>query len=118
MRRAFVCLVCVSFTALASPASAGTGTVHYLSCRADNETESSVFGIDEASKKVCDRAAGQKWFAPMEFDAAVVEWSDGASTKVIYRSGKHKHYEHNILLLNHVGHCSKVAVPATPLCAG
>ena len=53
----------------------------------------------------------------MEFDAAVVEWSDGASTKVIYRSGKHKHYEHNILLLNHVGHCSKVAAPATPLCA-
>ena len=118
MRYTLVCLAFASVAALASPASAGTGTVHYLSCRADNESVSTVFGLDEASKKVCDRAAGPKWFAPIEFDAAVVEWNDGGSTKVIYRQGKHKHYEHNILLLNHVGHCSKVAAPASPLCAG
>jgi uncharacterized membrane protein len=116
MRHVLVCLALAIASALASSASAAS--VHYLSCRADNETEPSVFGIDEAAKKVCDRAAGQKWFAPMEFDAAVVEWSDGASTKVIYRTGKHKHYEHNILLLSHVGHCSKVAAPTTPPCAG
>jgi hypothetical protein len=118
MRHILACIAFASVAALASAASAGTGTVHYLSCRADNETAPAIFGLDEVSKKVCDRAAGQKWFAPTEFDAAVVEWSDGASTKVIYRAGKHKHYEHNILLLNHVGHCSKVAAPATPLCAG
>jgi hypothetical protein len=117
MRHMLACLAFASVAAFASSASAGN-PVHYLSCRADNETESSVFGIDEVSKRVCDRTVGQKWFAPMEFDAAVVEWSAGDSTKIIYRSGKHKHYEHNILLLNHVGHCSKVAAPATPLCAG
>ena len=117
MRLLLACLA-VACVSLSAPATFAGNPVHYIACRADNETEASVFGIDEAAKKVCDREAGQKWFAPMEFDAAVIEWSDGASTKVIYRSGKHRHYEHNILLLNHVGHCSKVAPPAAPLCAG
>src|SRR4029079_14930781 len=117
MRHILACIAFASVAALASAASAGTGTVHYLSCRADNETAPAIFGLDEVSKKVCDRDAGQKWFAPTEFDAAVVEWSAGASTKVIYRGGSHNTYEPNILLLNHVGHGGRVAAPATPLCA-
>ena len=117
MRPLLACLAfaCVS---LSAPAAVAGNPVHYLSCRADNESESSVFGIDETTKKVCDRAVAATWIAPIEFDAAVIEWGQGGSTKIIYRQGKHKHYEHNILLLNHVGRCSKVAAPATPLCSG
>lgn len=113
----FPALACIAL-AVASPAVSAGSNVHYLSCRADNETEAATFGIDEATKRVCDRAVGSKWFAPSEFDPSIIEWSDSGSTKIIYRTGKHKHYEHNILLLNHIGHCNKTAAPSTPLCAG
>jgi len=98
--------------------AARAGDVHYLACRADNESADSLFGIDEAAKRVCDRQAGSRWIKPMAFDAALIQWSDGASTKAIYRKGRHKHYEHNYLLLNHIGHCNKAAAPAAPLCTG
>jgi hypothetical protein len=116
MRSAIIPLL-VSIACL-SAATASAANVQYLSCRADNEAEAATFGIDEAAKKVCDLAVGPRWFAPPEFDAGAIEWSDSSSTKIIYRSGKHKHYEHNILLLNHIGHCSKVGAPSTPPCSG
>jgi hypothetical protein len=118
MRHAILPVLAVLPLILA-PGNAFAGNpVHYVSCRADNESDSATYGLDEATKRVCDHAVGSKWFVPSEFDANVVEWSDSSSTKIIYRSGKHKHYEHNILLLNHLGHCNKTAAPSTPPCTG
>ncbi len=97
----------------AGPASAGD-IIRYLECRA--ETTPSLFGIDETTKKVCDRAAQDTWFAPSSFDAAKIVWNDGGSTKAIYRTGKDKRYEHDILILVHIGRCKKVAPPAALLC--
>ncbi|MFA5901874.1 MAG: hypothetical protein WC829_22485 [Hyphomicrobium sp.] len=116
MRTGVTCFIACTLSLVAAPAL--SGNVHYLACRADNESRDSIIGLDETARRVCDRDAGPKWLTPMAFDAALVEWSDGGSTKSIYRKGRHKHYEHNILLLNHIGHCNKVPTPSTPLCAG
>lgn len=120
MRIGVACFTACLLSLAAAPALAGDvrGDIHYVACRADNEARETIIGLDETTKRVCDRDAGPKWLTPIEFDAAVIEWSDGGSTKSIYRKGRHKHYEHSILLLNHIGHCNKVRAPVTPLCAG
>jgi hypothetical protein len=108
----FALLVCSS---AAIPASAGD-VIRYVECRADNETAPSIFGIDETTKKVCDRSTQDTWFSPSTFDAAKIVWNDGGSTKAIYRTGKDKRYEHDILILVHIGRCKKAPVPAAQLC--
>ena len=92
------------------PAYAG-GSINYFNCKADNEDRPSVFGLDDSTKKVCDRSIKHAWFAPAQFDATQVTWNDGASTKTIYRSGKGKRYQHDTLMLVHIGHCSHEKVP-------
>jgi hypothetical protein len=118
-------MVLVSFIALpwciwlVPPAQAhNPDVIRYLECRADNESSPSLVGIDETAKKVCDREAQDTWFAPSIFDAAEIEWNSGVSTKAIYRKGKHKHYEHDLLFLVHIGHCRKAAAPPSELCKG
>jgi len=105
--------LCSSFAANAASAA---DVIRYLSCRADNESTASIFGIDETTKKVCDRESGASWFAPPIFDASKIEWNDGWSTKSICRTGKDKRYEHDILILVHIGRCKKVAAPSEQLC--
>lgn len=90
--------------------------ITYLQCRADNEDQPSLFALDDTTQKVCDRAVQDTWFAPSTFDARLVSWQDGGSTKSIYRRGKEKRYEHNVLILVHTGRCNKVAAPSTELC--
>jgi hypothetical protein len=104
MRRVMFALVS-TLIGLALPAVA-EDQIRYFSCRADNDSEASVVGLNEATQKVCDRSIEVTWFSPAEFDAAKVAWNDGLSTKAIYRKGR-KHYEHNLLLLVHIGHCDK-----------
>jgi len=99
---------------LAAPASADKIT--YLECRADNEDQQSLFALDDTTQKVCDRAVQDTWFSPATFDARLVSWQDGGTTKYIYRKGKEKRYEHNVLILVHVGRCNHVKAPATELC--
>jgi len=55
-------------------------------------------------------------FSPATFDARLVSWQDGGSTKSIYRTGTDRRYEHNVLILVHIGRCKKVSAPATELC--
>ena len=86
----------------------GGDQITYLSCRADNDDEASIFGLNYTAQKVCDRSVEGTWFSPSVFDAARVTWNDGLSTKTIYRTGD-KRYEHDFLLLvNHIGNCDKV----------
>ncbi len=105
MRRVIFALAGV-LLGLAQPAHAGD-RITYFACRADNEDEASVFGLDETGQKVCDRSVEATWFSPTTFEAGKVIWSDGLSTKAIYRTGD-KRYEHDFLLLVHTGHCDKV----------
>ena len=105
MRRIMFALAS-TLLALAQPAHAGD-RITYFACRADNEDEASVFGLDETAQKVCDRSVEATWFSPTTFEAGKVLWSDGLSTKAIYRTGD-KRYEHDFLLLVHTGHCDKV----------
>jgi hypothetical protein len=115
MRATLASLVVLSlFGILCSDAAAGKIT--YLECRADNEDQPSLFALDDNTQKVCDRAVQDTWFAPSAFDARFVSWQDGSSTKSIYRKGKEKRYEHNVLILVHIGRCNKVAAPPTELC--
>ena len=109
-----VLLLCGWFS---STASAGD-VVRYVECRADNESASSTFGIDETAKKICDRDFSDAWIAPSIFDASEIEWSDGLSTKAIYLRGKNKRYEHDIFILVHVGRCKKIKAPSAELCKG
>ena len=97
------------------PAFAGD-KITYLACRADNEYDASVFGLDDAAHKVCDRSVETTWFSPTTFKSAKVIWNDGFSTKGVYRTGKDKRYEHDFLLLVHVGHCEKVEPAASQFC--
>jgi len=90
--------------------------ITYLECKADNEDQPSVFALDDTTQKVCDRAVQEHWFKPAAFDAKFVSWQDGSSTKSIYRKGKSKHYEHNVLILVHIGHCNHVKAPTNELC--
>ncbi len=90
--------------------------ITYLECRADNEDQPSLFALDDTTQKVCDRAVQDTWFAPSSFDAEFVSWQDGGSTKSIYRKGKDKRYEHNVLILTHLGRCNHVKAPPAELC--
>jgi hypothetical protein len=109
MRRIISALAGTLFSVV-GPAFAGD-QITYFACRADNEDEASVFGLDDTAQKVCDRSVGATWFSPSTFEAARVIWNDGFSTKAIYRKGNDQHYEHNLLLLMHTGHCEKVKEP-------
>ena len=112
MRLMFALLIIVSTV----PAYAG-GKITYFNCKADNEDATSVFGLDDSTKMVCDRSIRANWFVPTEFDAKQVSWNDTASTKTIYRAGKGKRYEHNTLILVHIGHCAHEKVPdASQVC--
>lgn len=115
MRKALPPLLIALIAAIA-PAALGADKITYLECRADNEEAPSLFGIDDTRQKVCDRAVQDTWFAPSTFDARLVSWQDGSSTKSIYRKGKEKRYEHNLLLLVHVGRCNHVKAPDTEPC--
>jgi hypothetical protein len=115
LARQLLFVVCCSFAVTAASAA---DAIRYVSCRADNDSDASIFGIDETTKKVCDRDTGNAWFAPLIFDASEIEWSDGLSTKAIYLKGKNKRYEHDIFILVHVGHCKKVKAPTAELCKG
>ena len=99
---------------LAQPVLAGT-QVTYFACKADNEDEVSVFGLDDIAQKVCDRSLEATWFSPTTFEAGNVIWNDGLSTKAIYRTGD-KRYEHDFLLLVHIGHCDKVEPSPAQTC--
>ena len=90
--------------------------ITYLECRADNEDTSSLFALDDTTQKVCDRAVQPTWFTPATFDARLVSWQDGSSTKSIYRKGKEKRYERNVLILVHIGRCNHVKAPPSQLC--
>ena len=90
--------------------------ITYLECRADNEDTSSLFALDDTTQKVCDRAVQPTWFTPSTFDAKLVSWQDGSSTKSIYRKGKEKRYERNVLILVHIGRCNHVKAPPSQLC--
>ncbi len=84
--------------------------------RADNEDTSSLFALDDTTQKVCDRAVQVTWFTPATFDARLVSWQDGSSTKSIYRKGKEKRYERSVLILVHIGRCNHVKAPPSQLC--
>jgi len=99
---------------LAEPVLAGN-QVTYFACRADNEDEVSVFGLDDTAQKVCDRSVEATWFSPTTFEAGKVIWNDGLSTKAIYRTGD-KRYEHDFLLLVHIGHCDKLEPTVAQKC--
>jgi hypothetical protein len=111
MRMIIAVLACLLLDAAAPTFAADKIT--YFACKADNENEASVFGLDDTAQKVCDRSVETLWFSPGTFDASKVIWSDGLYTKAIYRGGKDKRYERDLLLLLvHTGHCDKVQ-PAT-----
>ncbi len=93
----------------------GEDKIAYFSCRADNDPQASIVGLDETTQKVCDRSVEPTWFSPTVFEAAKVIWNDGLSTKAIYRTGD-KRYEHNFLLLVHTGHCDKAEPTAAQKC--
>lgn len=114
MRRIMFALVS-TLAGLAVPTVAGD-QITYFSCRADNDSEPSVVGLNETTQKVCDRSVEATWFSPTVFEAAKVVWNDGLSSKAIYRKGI-KHYEHNVLLLVHTGHCDKTAPTAAQKCS-
>ena len=97
-------------------AAVAADKITYLECRADNEDQPSLFALDDTTQKVCDRAVQDTWFSPLAFDAKLVSWQDGGSTKSIYRKGKNKHYEHNVLILVHFGRCNHVKAPSGQLC--
>jgi hypothetical protein len=113
MRRIISALASTLF-GLVIPAFAGD-QITYVSCRADNDDEASVFGLDNTAQKVCDRSVEATWFSPSTFESSKVIWSDGLYTKAIYRTGD-KRYEHNFLLLVHTGHCDKVEPTASQKC--
>jgi hypothetical protein len=115
MRRGLASLLMLSFGAVLANAEAAD-KITYLECKADNEDQPSLFALDDTTQKVCDRAVQDRWFAPAAFDAKFVSWQDGSSTKLIYRKGKNKHYERNVLILVHIGHCNHVKAPASELC--
>ena len=96
--------------------AASADKITYLECRADNEDQPSLYALDDTTQKVCDRAVQDTWFSPATFDARLVSWQDGGSTKSIYRTGTDRRYEHNVLILVHIGRCKKVSAPATELC--
>src|SRR5450631_4087901 len=105
MRMIMTVLAWLMFGA-AAPTFAGD-KITYFACKADNEDDASVFGLDDTARKVCDRSVEKLWFSPSTFDSSKVIWSDGLYTKSIYRGGKNKHYERDLLLLVHIGHCDK-----------
>jgi hypothetical protein len=114
MRKNIHVLTSMLFSVVA-PAFAGD-KITYLACRADNEYDASNFGLDDAAHKVCDRSVETTWFSPTTFESAKVIWTDGFSTKAVYRTGQDKRYEHDFLLLVHVGHCEKVEPAASQFC--
>jgi hypothetical protein len=97
-------------------AAAAADKITYLECRADNEDQPSLFALDDTTQKVCDRAVQDTWFSPPTFDAKLVSWQDSGSTKSIYRKGKDKRYEHNVLILVHIGRCNHVKAPSGRPC--
>jgi hypothetical protein len=107
-------LACLLF-GTAAPTFAGD-KITYFACKADNESEASVFGVDDTVQKVCDRSIETLWFSPGTFEASKVIWSDGLYTKAIYRGGKNKRYERDLLLLVHTGHCDKVQPENSQIC--
>jgi hypothetical protein len=90
--------------------------ITYFACKADNDDEASVIGLDDTAQKVCDRSVEGTWFSPTTFESAKVMWSDGLYTKAIYRTGD-KRYEHDFLLLVHTGHCDKIEPTASQKCS-
>ena len=96
--------------------SPGRRTNHLFRLQADNDDAASVFGLDDTAQKVCDRSVEATWFSPTTFEPAKVIWNDGLSTKAIYRTGD-KRYEHDFLLLVHIGHCDKVEPTAAQKCS-
>lgn len=115
MRAPLASLLVLSLFGIPSAANSAD-KVTYLECRADNEDKPSLFALDDTTQKVCDRAVQDTWFSPNTFDAKQVSWQDGTSTKSIYRKGKDKRYEHNVLILVHIGRCNHVHAPSAELC--
>lgn len=115
MRATLASLLVLSLFALLSTA-ASANKITYFECRADNEDTPSLLALDDSTQKVCDRAVQDTWFTPPIFDAKLVSWQDGGSTKSIYRKGKEKRYEHNVLILVHIGRCNHVKAPPGELC--
>jgi len=114
--RATLASLLVLFLCCPLAAATAADKITYLECRADNEDQPSLFALDDTTQKVCDRAVQDTWFSPPTFDAKLVSWQDGGSTKSIYRKGKDKRYEHNILILVHIGRCNHVKAPSGQLC--
>jgi hypothetical protein len=93
--------------------------VKYLSCRADNEDAESLVAIDETTKKVCDREFDSSWMTPLVFNGSTIEWGTGPSRKSITRGKKGSRYEHDTyFIVVHIGHCTKLKAPSSPLCNG
>jgi hypothetical protein len=113
MRRIISFLASMLF-GLVIPAFAGD-KISYFACRADNDDKASVVGLDDTTREVCDRSVEGTWFSPSTFESTKVMWSDGLYTKAIYRTGE-KRYEHDFLLLVHIGHCDKVEPTAFQKC--
>ena len=44
--------------------------ITYFVCKADNDDEASVFGLDDTAKKVCDRSVEATWFSPTTFEVS------------------------------------------------
>jgi hypothetical protein len=55
--------------------------ITYLEFRADNKDQPSLYALDDTTQKVCDRAVQDTWFSAATFDARLVSWQDGGSTK-------------------------------------
>ena len=89
--------------------------ITYFTCKADNDDEASVIGLDDTAQKVCDRSVEGTWFSPTTFELSKVMWSDGLYTKAIYRTGD-KRYEHDFLLLVHTGHCDRIEPTTSQSC--
>jgi hypothetical protein len=113
--RAVACLLLLVLSGIFA-ATQAADKITYLECKADNDDQPSLFALDDTTQKVCDRAVQDRWFTPAAFDAKFVSWQDGSSTKSIYRKGKDKRYEHNVLILVHIGHCNHVKAPPAGLC--
>ena len=113
MRKVIFMLACV---VIGTAPTFAADKVTYLACKADNEDEASVFGLNDTARKVCDRSVETSWFEPTIFEPSKVIWSDGPFTKAIYRGGKNKRYERDLLLLVHIGHCDKVQPASSQIC--
>ncbi len=112
LARSLLALACVS---LGTQAIAGDA-IQYYECRADNDATTSIFALDDTTRKVCDRTSQDKWIEPSEYNSGKVVWDDFMSTKTIYRQGKNRGYEHDVLVFVHTGRCSRLRTRPAQTC--